>query len=131
VADTVEFLSQEWLDLQCELLADLPARAGASGRLQHTVTGVPGGEVAYWLDFDDGRVVGGRLGSDPEPAVAITAPLAVAVDIASGNVEPSVAFMQGRAKVAGDQRMLLRLLALTATPEYRAAASRVEERTHH
>jgi hypothetical protein len=54
--------------------------------------------------------------------VLVTMPYELAAAVAREDVELSAAFMQGRAKVAGDQAALLRLLALTATPAYRAAA---------
>ena len=63
------------------------------------------------------------------PLVTITSPMALAVDVAAGDLEPAAAFMQGRAKVAGDQAALLRVLALMATPEYRVAARTVEGAT--
>jgi len=37
--------------------------------------------------------------------------------------------MRGAAKTAGDQRALLRLLAMTATPDYRSAVAALAERT--
>ena len=124
----VEFLSEEWVSLQRELGAALPARPGASGRLQYTVTGAPG-EVVYWLAWEDGRVVDGGLGPDPAAEVMLVAPRSLATELASGRVEPSVAFMQGRMKTSGDQAALLRILAVTATPEYEAAVRASTERT--
>ena len=124
----VEFLSEEWVSLQRVLGAELPARPGASGRLQYTVTGAPG-EVVYWLAWEDGRVVDGGLGPDPAAEVMLVAPRPLAAELASGRVEPSVAFMQGRMKTSGDQAALLRVLAVTATPEYEAAIRTSAERT--
>lgn len=124
----VEFLSEEWVSLQRELGAALPARPGASGRLQYTVTGAPG-EVVYWLAWEDGRVVDGGVGPDPAAEVMLVAPRALAAELASGRVEPSVAFMQGRMKTSGDQAALLRVLAVTATPEYENAVRASAERT--
>jgi hypothetical protein len=78
----------------------------------------------------------GRTPLDPdaappggEPLVALTEPWDVAAAIATCDLELSAAFMQGRAKTAGDQAALLRLLALTATPAYRSAAMALAERT--
>jgi hypothetical protein len=53
----------------------------------------------------------------------------VAESVADGRSDLSTAFMQGRAKVAGDQGALLRILAMTATPEYRSAAAALEDAT--
>jgi hypothetical protein len=124
----VEFLTEDWVALQRELGGALPARPGASARVQHTVTGAPG-EVVYWLAWEDGRVVDGGLGPDPAADVMLTAPRALAAELAAGRVEPSVAFMQGRMKTSGDQAALLRVLAVTATPEFEAAVLASAERT--
>jgi hypothetical protein len=124
----VELLSEDWVALQRKLGAALPARPGASARVQYTVTGAPG-EVVYWLAWEDGRVVDGGLGPDPAADVMLTAPRALAAELAAGRVEPSVAFMQGRMKTSGDQAALLRVLAVTATPEFEAAVLASAERT--
>jgi hypothetical protein len=124
----VEFLSEDWVALQRELSAALPARPGASARVQYTVTGAPG-EVVYWLAWEDGRVVDGGLGLDPAAEVMLITPRVLATELAAGRVEPSVAFMQGRMKTSGDQAALLRILAVTATPEYEAAVVASAERT--
>jgi hypothetical protein len=135
----VELLSEEWVAASQAACAGLPERPGASGRLQVVVTGANDGDVVWWLDFADGRAVGSGRGGralDPDdevpgglPLVAITEPLAVATAVARGELELSAAFMQGRAKTAGDQRALLRLLAMTATPAYRAAARALDDQT--
>ncbi len=124
----VEFLSEDWVALQRELGAALPDRPGASARVQYTVTGAPG-EVVYWLAWEDGRVVDGGLGPDPGADVTLTTPRALAAELAAARVEPSVAFMQGRMKTSGDQAALLRVLAVTATPEFEAAVLASAERT--
>jgi hypothetical protein len=133
VGDGAALGSAEWVEAYRSACADLPARPGASGRLQTVVTGGPEGEVAWWITFADGRAVDAGAGRDdapdPEaasvggiPRVLVTMPYELAAAVAREDVELSAAFMQGRAKVAGDQAALLRLLALTATPAYRAAA---------
>jgi SCP-2 sterol transfer family len=135
----MEFLSEEWVAAWRAACAQLPERPGATGRLQVVVTAGGNGDVVWWLDFADGRAVdGGRggpaLGPDDEvpggrPLVAITESRDVAAAVARGELELSAAFMQGRAKTSGDQAALLRLLAMTATPAYRAAARALAERT--
>jgi hypothetical protein len=144
VAAALEFLSAEWVERYRAAGADLPERPGVTARVEHVVTGTEDGDVGWWATFVDGRVVdagrhelasdvgalvAGSVGADAPPLVTVTMPLSLAVAIASGDVEPAVAFMQGRAKVAGDQAALLRVLALSATPEYRVAARTVERAT--
>jgi hypothetical protein len=135
----VDFLSDDWVAAYGNACAALPERPGATGRLQVVVTGGPDGDVVWWVTFADGRAVDAGRGGvvlDPDadvpggvPLVALTEPWAVATAIAFCDLELSAAFMQGRAKTAGDQAALLRLLAVTATPAYRSAALALAERT--
>jgi hypothetical protein len=59
----------------------------------------------------------------------MTSPYTLAGQLAVGAADPSVTFMQGRTKVAGDQAALLKVLATMATPEYRAATAALAGRT--
>ena len=129
MAGEVAFLAPEWHALLREAYDDLPTRARADVVVEHTVTGAPGGDVTWWAAFEQGRLVGADAGTRPDAAVTVTAPYALAADVATGRVEASAAFMQGRTKVRGDEAALLRLLALTATPAYRVATQRLAERT--
>jgi putative sterol carrier protein len=131
VRGMVTFLSPEWVERQRELLAGLPGEPaeGATVRVQHVVTGGPDGDVAYHLAFDGGRVVDGGLGTDADAEVVLTTVHEVAAAIAAGDVEPSVAFMQGRLKTEGPTARLLPLLALTQTAPYRAAVDRLRAET--
>lgn len=109
------FLTEEWID----------AVRGVAGELgdvsvECAVTGGPAGDVR--LHATPGEV---GLGGSPGAAVSLTVPYAEAVAIARGELEPSVAFMQGRMKTAGDPGRLLDLLAATATAGFRAARERV------
>jgi hypothetical protein len=125
----VAFLSPEWVERQRELLAGLPERPGVTVQVRHVVTGGPGGDVVYHLVFDGGRVVGGGLGPGDDADVVLTTTYDVAAGIARGDVEPSVAFMQGVLKTEGPTAQLVPLFALTQTPEYRAAADRLRAET--
>lgn len=135
----MELLSDAWVAAYRAACAGLPPRPGASGRLQVVVTGGPEGDVVWWVTFADGQAVDAGRGGvvlDPDaelpdglPLVAITEPWDVAAAVARGELELSAAFMQGRAKTAGDQAALLRLLALTATPAYRSATRALADRT--
>jgi hypothetical protein len=129
MATTVAFLSAGWVAELPVAYGGLPAREGASGVVQATVTGGPDGDVTWWTVHADGRVVAAGLGERPDATVTVTAPYPVAADLATGALAPSAAFMQGRAKVAGDQAALLWLLAATATPAYREATAELAGRT--
>lgn len=117
----VAFLSQEWLDRQRELTASLPERPGASARVQVVVSGGPDGEVAYLQVIEDGRLVEGSLSRDAGADVTLNQTHADAVAIATGELDPSAAFMQGRVKVVGSMGALMAVLPVLQSHEYEAA----------
>ncbi|HEY8525632.1 MAG TPA: SCP2 sterol-binding domain-containing protein [Acidimicrobiales bacterium] len=125
----VAFLSPEWVERQRELLKDLPGGEDVSVRVRCVVTGGPDGDVTYHLEFDGGRAVSGGPGPGDEPDVVLTTTYEVARDIARGDLEPSVAFMQGVLKTQGPTAQLVPLLALTQSPAYQAAAERLRAET--
>jgi hypothetical protein len=82
------------------------------------ITGGANGEVRLPLRYDDGRPSWASDGSPLEPDVALTLPEPEARAVFSGEREPSVGFMRGRIKTAGDPGLLLVWLRSTATPEW-------------
>lgn len=60
-------------------------------------------------------------GCDGEPALTLTLSPGDAELIRQGRLAPSVAFMQGRLKTSGDNSLLLRALAWSATPAFASA----------
>lgn len=125
------FLSAEWFELRARRAdeADLPARAGASARVQHVVTGAPEGEVRYFETIEDGRLTACAPGELADAGMTWTETYADAVGIMSGKVDAGAAFMAGRAKVAGSMGEVLTLLALLATAEYRDLGAGVASAT--
>jgi len=129
MATEVRFADADWVALLAEAYADLPARPGATAVVEHAATGGPDGEASYWTAFEDGRLIGAGAGHHPDPSVTLTSPYTLAAHLATGDADPSAAFMQGRTKVGGDQAALLRVLALMSTPAYRSATTLVARRT--
>jgi SCP-2 sterol transfer family len=111
-----EFLSAEWV----ELLRGTGTAPGPAGTVQMVVTAGPDGDVKWHARVDDGVVVEAELGARPAPDVTLTLSYAEARALVSGELEPSVAFMRGRMKTAGDPGLVLDLLAAAATPSWRA-----------
>jgi predicted lipid carrier protein YhbT len=106
------FLSQEWLDDERARLNALPTVPGASARVQWVVTGGPDGEVRFTSVIEDGRIVEQALGDDANADFTLTAPLPLFEAIRSGEVDETVAFMQGKLKFAGDMGRYLALMPL-------------------
>jgi hypothetical protein len=129
----VAFLGAEWLALARELFGDVAPRPGASARVQRVVAGAPGGDVVFTLAFEDGRLVDAALADDSEPEPNAELTITTAYDdtlaLASGDLDLSVAVMQGRAKVAGSMRALLAILPVTRSRDFRAARAALHQRT--
>jgi len=129
----VGFLGAEWLALARELFGNVAPFAGATARIQQVVTGAPGGDVVLTLTFEDGRLVDAARadGHDPDPnaELTITTTYADTLLLASGDLDLSVAVMQGRAKVAGSMGALLAILPVARSREFRAARAALHERT--
>lgn len=98
-----------------------------TGSIQVSVSGGKGGELRYHLDVEEGRLVSAASGpaSDPPPAVAFTVSASDAEAMRSGGLDPTVAYMQGRLKTAGDPGWVLDVLAHWSTPEGKDALSRL------
>jgi hypothetical protein len=105
-----EFLSEAWVTG----LVGSGAAPGPTGTVQMVVTGAPEGDGKFHARVDVGVVAEAALGSRPAPDVTLTASYADASAMAAGELDPSVAFMQGRLKTAGDPGLVLDLLACAA-----------------
>ena len=125
------YLTQEWFDLQMWLTAGLPERPGATARVQLVVTGGPGGEVRYHQTVVDGRFTELQLGDDPAAEVTLTQTYADSIEIATGALDASAAFMQGRVKVVGSMGKVMALMPLTQSDEYRAALAELTAQTDY
>jgi putative sterol carrier protein len=107
------FLSPEWL----EAVRDAVARHEPDGStgLHAVVTGGPDGDV--------------KVGDPDTAALSFTVPADVLREIIAGSLEPTVAFMQGRLKTAGDTGALFRELARTRSADFAALRREIESLT--
>lgn len=115
----------EWAAAAGAALAGLSGPPTLSGTVQVDVTGGPDGGVTVRATFDGGRLTGVGVGPADTPEAALTLAVDDAGAIAAGDLSPSVAFMQGRMKVAGDMGLVLDLLALSATTAADEARARL------
>ncbi len=123
------YLSAEWHQRVLDLAESLPTRPGVSARVACVVSGSPQGDVRYFQDVEDGRVVAQSLGERPGADFTVTSTWDDAVQILTGELDPNVAFMQGRMKVAGNMAKLMVLLPLTVSDDYRAMQAALREVT--
>ncbi len=121
-------LTQEWLDRQRSELAELPARPGATARIQYEVNGADG-VVSFHTHLEDGRITENQLGADDEADFTMLVPHDHFVAIVRGEADASVGFMQGTVKVTGNIGRMLSVLPVTTADGWRAAMARVAEDT--
>ncbi len=120
-----KWLSVEWFDEARSMAADQPGYPGLTGGIQVEITGGPDGERSYYEVLEDGRPAGAAPGRIEDPEVTVTLGWDDAVAVHRGHLDPNVAFMQGRMKVAGRMAVVLALLAVSGTPERRRLRRRI------
>lgn len=119
----VTFLSPEWVASCQAVWSRSLAPPGPQASVLFAVTGAPGGADGYWWRLQDGVLSGAGLGSLEDPDVTFTLSYKDAVSAARAELDLNAGFMQGRVKVAGDSAKLFSVLALTASPDYKAMVS--------
>ncbi len=124
-----KWLSAEWFDQTRAMAVDQPVHSGVSARIQYEITGGPQGDVSYYWVLEDGRLQSSASGAIDAPDVTVTIPWGDAVAMHQGGLDPNVAFMQGRMKVAGSMGVMMALLPVTNTPEYQDLRRRIAEIT--
>jgi hypothetical protein len=126
---TVRWLTGEWFALAGGEVADLTGPPTLEGSVVVEVTGGESGDVAGHAEFAGGRLVGSGPGAVAAPDLTVTLTDDDARAVVVGELDPSVAFMQGRMKVAGAMAPLLDLLALAGTEAARTRRGRVADQT--
>jgi putative sterol carrier protein len=123
------WLSAEWFDETRSLWSELPLGSDVSARLQCEITGGPDGSLScYWV-VEAGRVVDSAPGVFGAPDVTLTLTWDDALALHRCDLDPNVAFMRGRMKVAGSMAAMIALLPATATAAYRDVRQRVAATT--
>jgi hypothetical protein len=98
--------------------AKLAGSPGVTGRVGLVVTGTADGDIKVRVRLVDGRPVEAVPAGGGDPELTLTVTSGDAAAMARGEMAPSVAFMRGRLKTAGDNGLLLRLLAATNRPDF-------------
>jgi putative sterol carrier protein len=123
------FLSPDWLGEVSALGGQDAAFGDVSARVELVVSGGPDGDVKCVLVLDGGRIAETRPGAATDAELTMTLDYATAAEIQQGTLDPSVAFMQGRSKAAGDTGVLLQLLPVARTDAYRALRDKLNANT--
>ena len=120
-----EWLSEAWLKEVSAQAGTRPPVPGANGTVSLAITIGRRDEVSYHWSYRDGVPGDGGLGAASDADLTLTIARDDAQAVASGDVEPSVAYMRGRLKASGNGALLLGLLESTATDAYRDWRQRV------
>lgn len=109
----VKFLTEEWARSMTEALnasEDFKRAAGnQQTKLQQVVTGAPdGGEVKYYFALDNGTA-DVSLGELADAEATITQTYDTAVALNKQELNPQMAFMQGKLKISGNMMKLMQL----------------------
>ena len=126
---TARWLSEEWFALAGGQATGLSGPPTLEGTVVVEVTGGEAGDVVGHASFAGGKLVGSGSGAVEGPDLTLTLTDADARAVVAGELDPSVAFMQGRMKVAGAMAPLLDLLALAGTDDARDRLGRVADQT--
>ena len=115
------FLDDAWFELATRLTEGTTTDGGPDLRVQHVVGGGRAEpEVRYVTVVEGGRPVSVARGADPAAEVVLPTDRAAAAELATGRVALDTAYMQGRAKLAGDPVAVLALLRASRGPAWHA-----------
>lgn len=120
-----KWLSDEWFDETRALWTGLAEHPDLSARMQCDISGGSDGNFSYHCVIEDGRLVDSGQGPIANPDVTLTFDWDDARAVLTGELDPNVAFMQGRMKVAGSMGVMMALLPATRTDEYRDLRRRI------
>ena len=119
------WLSDEWAEEASGFAALLPPVPDTTGTVSLTVSGPAKREVQVRWRYEGGTAE--RSADELPSAVQLSMTLSNsdAVEVITGEVEPSVAFMRGRLKATGDGAFLLGFLESTTNEAFEIWRQRV------
>jgi putative sterol carrier protein len=123
------YLSDEWHDMARGLADLLPEREGVTIRIAFVVAGAPGGDRKYYQIVENGRLLAQANGTIDDADVTLTVSWPDSIAMHTGELDPNVAMMQGRAKIAGNMGRVIAALPLSASPEYAVLQEKIRSHT--
>jgi hypothetical protein len=128
----VAFLGEAWRSA-VEASGAVPLDAWSDGptHIQVILTGDPAGELRLVATLAAGRPITLQLDGASPAGLVLTLSRADAQALAEGSLRLDTAYMQGRAKLAGDQGLVLRLLAFSARTGWEQARAALSASTNY
>ena len=123
------YLSDEWHAMTLAFAEELPIRDGVSIRMAFVVSGAPGGDRKYYQIVENGKLMDQRNGVIPDAEVTMTVTWPDSCAMQTGELDPTVAMMQGRAKIAGNMGRVMAVLPLSTSTEYASVQQKVAAQT--
>lgn len=115
-----DWLNDEWAASFAATTSGLPEIPGASATICLKFTGGVRKEIAVHWSYAAGVPSVGEIGPGSDADLELTLSAADTIDVLSGAVEPSVAFMRGRLKASGEGGLLLAFLESTTSKDFDA-----------
>jgi putative sterol carrier protein len=136
VAETYDFLSEEWIDA-AKTLREKHDTDGAMGahpvKMNFIITGAPfkgeGEEINAHLDGETGTMDTGHM-EDPEVTITVDYDTAKQVFVQGDQQAGMQAFMSGKIKVTGDITKLMAMQNAPADPAAEAVAAELKAMTN-
>lgn len=113
------YLTQDWLDEFKVLAEGQPPRPGATFRLQWNVKDGPDGDIGYYWQMEDGKLLEACLGTATDPDVVLTLAYKTSVRLQQGDLGATNAFMQGKIKAKGDIKKIMKFMPVASSAEWK------------
>ena len=119
------WITAEWVAASSAAIGKEVQMPGLSATVEVVVKAKTKELARYHRAFKDGALVGSGLGVAPEEGITFTVTPEDVRALVLGELDPSVAFMSGRLKTAGDNGLVLRVLEAWSSPRGRKMAEAV------
>jgi putative sterol carrier protein len=124
-----KWLTQDWFDLHLELAKSQTYLPGVTAKVQTVITAAPEGDVTYYYVVDNGNLVENHTGWLDDAEVTFRTSYEDALSMQYGQLDPNIAFAQGKVTADGDPAKLEALQFAAASAEFKQFGQAVLTKT--